>query len=109
MIPQLWTRELDFVEWRKLHPDLQDREAEYLFRAELKMFRNYQDEIVNQMRVRQARLSGDLMNLAADISSVLNIKGGVKEEAPTEEAPTFFLLQENSSFILQENGSKIVL
>jgi hypothetical protein len=104
MIPQLWTRELDFVEWRKLHPDLQDREAEYLFRAELKMFRNYQDEIVNQMRVRQARLSGDLMNLAADISSVLNIKGGVKEEAPT-----FFLLQENSSFILQENGSKIVL
>lgn len=101
MTPQLWARELDFVEWRKLHPDLQDREAEYLFRAELKMFRNYQDEIVNQMRVRQARLSGDLMNLAADISSVL-VKGGVKEE-------TFFLLQENSSFILQENGSKIVL
>lgn len=103
MTPQLWTRELDFVEWRKSHPDLQDREAEYLFRAELKMFRNYQDEIRNQMRVRQARLSGDLMNLAADISSVL-VKGGVRYD---EE--TFFLLQENSSFILQENGSKIVL
>jgi hypothetical protein len=76
MIPRLWTRELDFVEWRKLHPNLEDREAEHLFQAELKMFRNYQDEIRNQTLNRQTKLTGDILNLCADISTIL-IRGGV--------------------------------
>lgn len=102
MIPQLWTRNLNWPEWIEKHPNLDIREAEYLYKAELKMFQNYQDEIRNQIRVRQARLSGDLMNLSADISSILvEGIGGEKE--------TNFLLQEDSSFILQENGYKIVL
>jgi len=63
------------------------------------MFQNYQDEIRNQIRVRQVRLSGDLMNLSADISSIL-VEG---------IGGTNFLLQEDSSFILQEDGSNIIL
>lgn len=76
MIPQLWKRNLEWLEWRQMHPDLDDREAEYLYRVEQKMFQNYQDEIRNQMMNRQTRLVGDLMNLSADISTILN-KGGV--------------------------------
>lgn len=102
MTPQLWTRNLSWPEWIKMHPNLESREAEYLYNVELKMFQNYQDEILNQTRIRQARLSGDLMNLSADISSILVEGIGGGEE-------TNFLLQEDSSFILQENGDKIVL
>lgn len=75
MIPQLWTRGLEFIEWRQLHPNLDDREAEYLYNAELKMFQNYTEEIINQIQNRQARLTGDLNNLAADISTILT-EGG---------------------------------
>ena len=76
MIPQLWKRNLEWLEWRQMHPDLSDQDAEYLYRAELKMFQNYQDEIRNQMVDRQNRLTGDLINLSADISTILN-EGGV--------------------------------
>ena len=75
MTPQLWKRNLSWPEWRQMHPDLEDREAEYLYMAELKMFQNYQDELRNQTTNRQNRLSGDLLNLSADISTILN-KGG---------------------------------
>ena len=77
MNPQLWTRNLEWPEWRQMHPDLDDREAEYLYMAELRMFQNYQDEIRNQAQIRQAKLSGDLMNLSADISTILT-QGGRK-------------------------------
>ena len=76
MIPQLWTRNLEWLEWRQIHPDLNDREAEYLYQVEQKMFQNYQDEIRNQTLNRQSRLTGDLLNLSADISTILN-EGGV--------------------------------
>jgi len=77
MTPQLWKRNLSWPEWRQMHPDLDDREAEYLYMAELKMFRNYQNELLNQTKMRQARLSGDLLNLSADISTILT-KGGFR-------------------------------
>ena len=78
MTPQLWKRNLSWPEWRQMHPDLDDREAEYLYMAELKMFQNYQDELRNQTTNRQNRLSGDLLNLSADISTILT-KGGRKK------------------------------
>ena len=76
MIPQLWTRNLEWPEWRQIHPDLDDREAEYLYQVEQKMFQNYQDEIRNQTLNRQAQLTGDLLNLSADITTILN-EGGL--------------------------------
>ena len=77
MTPQLWTRNLEWLEWRQMHPDLDDREAEYLYQMEQKMFQNYRDEIIRQAQIRQAKLSGDLMNLSADISTVLTQGGRV--------------------------------
>ena len=81
MIPQLWTRNLEWIEWRQIHPDLNDREAEYLYQVEQKMFQNYQDEIRNQMLNRQTRIVGDLINLSADISTILN-EGGSRQLPP---------------------------
>ena len=76
MTPQLWTRFLTFPEWELSHPNLEEEEANKLYVAELQLFQNYQDEIRNQTRYRQTRLTGDLLNLSTDISSILT-KGGV--------------------------------
>lgn len=104
MTPQLWTRNLEWNEWRQMHPDLNDQEAEYLYMAELKMFRNYQNELINQAKIRQARLSGDLMNMSADISTVLTQGGNYKTVVIT---PAYTLLEGsygNSSGILIGSG-----
>ena len=81
MTPQLWVRSMEWSEWRQMHPDLQDREAEYLYNLESKMFTNYQDELRNQAEFRKANLSGDLLDTAADISTILN-EGGVYTPPP---------------------------
>ena len=75
MTPQLWTRFLTFQEWQLTHPDLTNEEAAFLYRAELQLFQNYQDEIRNQTINRQTQLTGDLLNLSADISAILS-EGG---------------------------------
>ena len=80
MTPRLWTRFLSFQEWKLTHPDLTDRDAILLYEAELKMFQNYQDELRNQTLNRQARLTGDLLNLSADISTILT-EGGVRKSS----------------------------
>ena len=75
MTPQLWIQFLTFQDWRLTHPDLTDQEATLLYKAELQLFQNYQDEIRNQTINRQAQLTGDLLNLSADISTILT-EGG---------------------------------
>ena len=75
MTPQLWTQFLSFQDWRLIYPDLTDQEATLLYKAELQLFQNYQDEIRNQTVNRQVQLTGDLLNLSADISTILT-EGG---------------------------------
>jgi len=75
MQPQLWTRFLDFKEWLLAHPNLTDKEADFLYKAESQLFQNFQDEIINQTLNRQTQLTGDLLDLSADISTVLT-EGG---------------------------------
>ena len=76
MTPQLWTQFQPFQDWRLTHPDLTYEEAVLLYKAELQLFQNYQDEIRNQTLNRQTQLTGDLLNLSADISTILT-EGGV--------------------------------
>jgi hypothetical protein len=75
MTPQLWIQFLTFQDWRLTHPDLNDEDAVLLYKAELQLFQNYQDEIRNQTVNRQVQLTGDLLNLSADISTILT-EGG---------------------------------
>ena len=78
MTPQLWTQFQPFQDWRLAHPDLTYEDAVLLYKAELQLFQNYQDEIRNQTINRQTQLTGDLLNLSADISTILNEGGNVK-------------------------------
>ena len=75
MIPQLWPRFLTFPEWKLTHPNMEEVEANQLYAAELRLFQNYQDEILNQTLNRQTQLSNNLLNLSADITTILT-EGG---------------------------------
>lgn len=108
MIPQLWKRGLSWPEWRQMHPDLEDREAEYLYMAELKMFQNYQDEIRNQIISRQARLVGDLMNLSADISTVLTVGRKVNRENVPSQSTPIELLTDEGYLLVTDEGNQLV-
>lgn len=109
MIPQLWRRNLSWPEWRQMHPDLEDREAEYLYMAELRMFQNYQDEIRNQIISRQARLVGDLINLSADISTVLTTgRAKINEITPAQSAPIELLTDEGFLLVTDEGDQLVV-
>jgi hypothetical protein len=75
MIPQLWTRHFDFPEWRLQHPNIVEtlgiEEAIRFYEAELQLFNNYQEEIVNQMRNRQNNLAKNILNVSNTISEIL--------------------------------------
>ena len=71
MTPQLWIQFLTFQDWRLTHPNLTDQEAILLYKAELQLFQNYQDEIRNQTIDRRDTLANDVSNLGNDISDVL--------------------------------------
>ena len=71
MTPQLWIQFLTFQDWRLTHPDLTNQEATLLYKAELQLFQNYQDEIRNQTIDRRDTLANDVSNLGNDISDVL--------------------------------------
>ena len=79
MTPQLWTRFLTFPEWKLSHPNLEEEEANRFYIAELQLFQNYQDEIRNQTLNRQTQLSDNLLNLSADINSILTEGGGYRD------------------------------
>ena len=109
MTPQLWKRNLSWPEWRQMHPDLEDREAEYLYMAELKMFQNYQDEIRNQTISRQVRLVGDLMNLSADISNVLTIgRSKYIDEDNVEYSIPLELITDEGYLLVTDEGDQLV-
>jgi hypothetical protein len=75
MIPQLWTRHFDFPEWRLQHPNIVEtlgiEETIRFYEAELQLFKNYQEEIINQMRNRQNSLAENILNTSNVISDIL--------------------------------------
>ena len=75
MIPQLWTRHFDFPEWRLQHPNIVEtlgiEETIRFYEAELQLFNNYQEEIINQMRNRQNNLAESILDTSNAISDIL--------------------------------------
>ena len=80
MIPQLWTRHFDFPEWRLQHPNIVEtlgiEETIRFYEAELQLFKNYQEEIINQMRNRQNNLAESILDTSNAISDILTPGGG---------------------------------
>ena len=75
MIPQLWTRHFDFPEWRLQHPNIVEtlgiEETIRFYEAELQLFKNYQEEIINQMKNRQNNLAENILNVSNTIGDIL--------------------------------------
>ena len=79
MRPQLWTRHFDFPEWRLQHPNIVEtlgiEETIRFYEAELQLFKNYQEEIINQMRNRQNNLAESILDTSNAISDILTPGG----------------------------------
>jgi len=75
MIPQLWIRYFDFPEWRLQHPNIVEtlgiEETIRFYEAELQLFNNYQEEIINQMKNRQNNLAENILDVSNTISDIL--------------------------------------
>ena len=73
--PRLWPRFLVISEWRLTYPDLDHEsiESNQLYKAELQLFQNYQDEIKNQSKIRQGNLVKNISKLGQNVSNVLLI------------------------------------
>lgn len=111
MIPQLWTRNLEWNEWRQMHLNLSDREAEYLYQVEQRMFQYYMDDIIRQAQVRQAKLSGDLINLSAAISNILSPGRGLNKSIPeqNDQSTDIELITDEGFFLVTDEGFKLVV
>ena len=75
MILQLWTRNFDFPEWRLNHPNIVEtlgvEETIRFYKAELQLFKNYQEEVINQMKNRQSNLAENILDVSNTISNIL--------------------------------------
>ena len=75
MILQLWTRNFDFPEWRLNHPNIVEtlgvEETIRFYKAELQLFKNYQEEVINQMKNRQNNLAENILDVSNTISNIL--------------------------------------
>jgi hypothetical protein len=108
MIPQLWTRNLEWNEWRQMHLNLNDREAEYLYQVEQRMFQYYMDDIIRQAQVRQAKLSGDLINLSAAISNILSPGRGL-DENDSNQSTDIELTTDEGFLLITDEGIKLIV
>ena len=70
--PRLWTRFLEFPEWKLRYPDLELEEAFLLYKAELQLYKNYSDEIKNQTLNRQNNLANSILEVSNNISNILS-------------------------------------
>lgn len=75
MTLRLWTRFFEFPEWRLHHPNIIEtlgiEEAIKFYKAELQLYENYQQEVVNQMKNRQNNLANNILDVSNTISDIL--------------------------------------
>ena len=45
--PQLWNRRYSWPEWRQMHSNLNEHDAQMLFEQELRMYDMYEQDLIN--------------------------------------------------------------
>ena len=65
-IPRLWEKRHYYHEWRTFpeNRDFSEKDA-------LELFKNYQEEIINQMKNRQNNLAENILDVSNTISDIL--------------------------------------
>ena len=73
--PRMWSRRHDFSEWRMLseNRNLNEREAQNLFRQEEMMWDNHEEEIRNLIVEKQTKIVNQVNQLNSYISDVMTV------------------------------------
>jgi hypothetical protein len=73
--PRMWSRRHNFSEWRMLseNRNLNEREAQNLFRQEEMMWDNYEEEIRNLIVEKQTKIVNQVNQLNSYISDVMTV------------------------------------
>jgi hypothetical protein len=72
--PNLWNKHLTFEEWRIQYPNLNEKDAFYHYLNELRLFENYQHELLNQqIQVQNQSIAESLYSLADNISNIFSV------------------------------------
>ena len=58
--PQLWNRRYSWSEWRQMHSNLDDRDAQMLFEHELRIYDSYESDLMN---LKEQRIDSYIQNL----------------------------------------------
>ena len=58
--PQLWNRRYSWPEWRQMHSNLNNRDAQMLFEHELRMYDSYESDLMN---LKEQRIDSYIQNL----------------------------------------------
>ena len=124
MIPRLWIRHFDFPEWRLQHPNILEtlgiEETIRFYKTELQLFKNYQEEIINQMKNRQTTLVNQINQLDSYIFDTLTLsevgigpKGGrsLSEEQyiqlGLDQSTVVEMVTESGIYLILEDGNVI--
>jgi len=73
--PRMWSRRHNFSEWRMLseNRNLNEREAQNLFRQEEMMWNNHEEEIRNLIVEKQTKIVNQVNQLNSYISDVMTV------------------------------------
>ena len=73
--PRMWSRRHSFSEWRMLseNRNLNEREAQDLFRQEEMIWNNYEEEIRNLLVEKQTKIVNQVNQLNSYISDVMTV------------------------------------
>jgi len=108
MIPRLWIRHFDFPEWIQQHPNILEtlgiEETIRFYKAELQMFKNYQEEIINQMKNRQSNLAENILDVSNTISDILSPGGSYNQSTAWPYSLTFDGLTQHVETTFSSNG-----
>lgn len=85
--PHLWNRRYSWPEWRQMHSNLNERDAQILFEQELRMYDMYEQDLINLKENRIADYVQQLGEYQTNMTHMLKW-GGVYIPPPPPPPPT---------------------
>ena len=114
--PNLWNRHLTFEEWRRQYPNLNEKDTFYYYLNELRLFENYQHELLNQqIQIQNQSIAESLYSLADSISDIFNValdSGGAGFEPimprGAEATSRFELITDEGDLLVTDEGDFLI-
>ena len=115
--PRMWNRRHNFSEWRRLfeNRNLNEREAQDLFRQEEMIWNNYEDEIRNLIVEKQTKIVSQINQLDSYITDTMTmgsvggraLSADLYESLGLDMSTVEELVTERGVYLILEDGNII--